>query len=92
MTNINEYQKTVTKVKKYSSNPELYLLAKLTEETGEVAKEIIRKVDGRTVQRDLKSELGDLLWCISAIGENYGITLEEVIEDNLQKLKNRDLL
>jgi len=92
MIDPNEYQNKVTRVKNYSTNPDLYLLAKLTEETGEVAKEIVRKVDGKTVQKDLKSELGDLLWCISAIAESAGITLEEVMEDNLKKLQHRNLL
>lgn len=90
--NIDQYQKAVTKVKKYSSNPSLYLIGKLTEESGEVAKEIIRREDGREEKKDLKSELGDLLWCIAAIADNNDITLSEIIDDNLEKLKERNLL
>ncbi len=93
MKDINEYQKLVTRIKKYPKGQEsLYLLAKLTEETGEVAKELRRKEDGEEMQKDLTSELGDILWCISAIAEENGITMEQVIETNLQKLKQRNLL
>lgn len=93
MLDINEYQKAVTKVKKYKIGQEdLYLLAKLTEETGEVAKEIRRKVDGEPMEKDLTKELGDLLWCITAIAESNNIKLSTVVEENLEKLKERELL
>ena len=93
MLDINEYQKAVTKVKKYKIEQEdLYLLAKLTEETGEVAKEIRRKVDGEPMEKDLTKELGDLLWCISAIAKSNNIKLSTIIEQNLVKLEERKLL
>lgn len=89
----NEYQEAVTRIKKYKEGAEdLYLLAKLTEETGETAKEIRRKVDGEPMEKDLTSELGDLLWCISAIAKHNGITLQEIVDNNIQKLKERNLL
>lgn len=93
MINVDEYQQKATKVKKYKKGQEdLYLLAKLTEETGEVAKEIRRKVDGERMKKDLTKELGDLLWCITAIAEHNSIKLSNIFEENLIKLKERDLL
>lgn len=93
MSSFNEYQEKVTKIKKYPKGKEsLYLLAKLTEESGEVAKELRRKEDGEEMQKDLTLELGDVLWVITAIAEENNITLEEVLDRNLEKLKERNLL
>lgn len=88
----NEYQKTVTRVKKYRENSDLYLLAKLQEETGEVAKEIVKKIDNGESRSDITSELGDILWVITAIAEDNSITLSDVVEENLKKLEERNLL
>ena len=87
------YQEVVTKVKKYpKGDSTLYLLAKMTEESGEIAKEIVRSKDGTSPQKDLTSELGDLLWVITAIAEDNNIRMSEVVEMNLEKLKERNLL
>ena len=90
---IDEYQNLSTRIKRYKEGQEdLYLLAKLTEETGEVAKEIRRKIDGESLQKDLTLELGDLLWCISSIAERNGIKMSTIVESNLTKLSERGLL
>ena len=88
----NIYQEVVTKIKNYKGDPTLYLLAKLSEETGEVAKEMVKKMDGEALTRDLTSELGDILWCITAIAEENDIKLQDIMEQNLVKLSNRGLL
>lgn len=36
------------------------------------------------------SELGDVLWYVSACAEAYGFTLQEVAEYNLKKLQERE--
>lgn len=92
MIDINLYQDRATKVKKYKGPDELYLLAKLTEESGEIAKEIRKNFDGEENQKDMTSELGDLMWCLAAIAKHYGISLEEIIIGNLVKLEERNLL
>lgn len=89
---LDNYQKLVTRIKKYKDNPELYLLGKLTEESGEVAKEIIRRVEDKGGISDMKSELGDLLWVITALAEYYEIQLGDILMSNIEKLKHRDLL
>lgn len=89
---VDLFQKTVTNIKNYKSNPKLYLLGKLTEETGEIAKEIVKGIDGLPSEKDLTSELGDLLWCINAIAEDYGIKLSDIMRCNIEKLDDRNLL
>lgn len=91
---VNNYQQQVTKVKRYPKGIEssLYLLAKLTEESGEVAKEMRKRIEGEVDLKDLKSELGDILWCITAIAEENNITLESIFQTNIEKLRERNLL
>lgn len=92
--NVNNYQQQVTKVKRYPKGVKssLYLLAKLTEESGEVAKEMRKRIEGEVDLKDLKSELGDILWCITAIAEENNITLESIFQSNIEKLRERSLL
>jgi NTP pyrophosphatase (non-canonical NTP hydrolase) len=42
--------------------------------------------------KDLASELGDLLWVITAIAEDNGIPMSQVVEVNIEKLRKRTLL
>ena len=88
----DEYQGIVTKVKKYEGNSDLYLLAKLQEETGELAKEIVKKIEKRQENQDITSELGDILWVVAAIAEDNGIKLSDVVKANVEKLHQRKLL
>lgn len=93
MRDWDEYQELVTKVKKYpEGQEELYLLGKLTEECGEVAKEIVRKSEGRGNSKDFTSELGDLLWVITALAKENNIKLSDIVRNNLNKLQERNLL
>ena len=63
-------------------------------ESGEFS-EVIKKVifqgkDWNEEQRfHLKRELGDVLWYISALADDLGVTLEEVAQANVDKLKSR---
>jgi NTP pyrophosphatase (non-canonical NTP hydrolase) len=70
----------------------------LNGEAGEVAekiKKIIRDHSGDledaiTDQRDsVKKELGDVLWYISALAYEFGLSLEEVANANIKKLQSR---
>ena len=93
MIDIDIYQQQATKVKKYLKGQELlYLLAKLTEETGEVAKEFIKQIDGKDISTDLKSELGDIIWTCIALAELNNITFSDILKENLKKLEERNLL
>ncbi len=67
----------------------------LTNEAGEVAgkiKKIFRDKDGKITEEDrqaLKQELGDVLWYLTQICTELGLTLEDVAEANLVKLFSR---
>ena len=61
-------------------------------EAGEVAgkiKKIFRDQNGQITEEDkqsLKNELGDVLWYLTQICTELGLTLEEVAETNITKI------
>lgn len=67
----------------------------LVNEAGEFAgkiKKIFRDKNGEFSDEDkeaLKGELGDVLWYLTQICTNLGFTLEDVAEENLDKLFSR---
>lgn len=67
----------------------------LVNEAGEFAgkiKKIFRDKNGEFSDADkeaLKGELGDILWYLTQVCTNLGFTLEEVAEENLDKLFSR---
>jgi NTP pyrophosphatase (non-canonical NTP hydrolase) len=63
----------------------------LTGEAGEVA-ELIKKYafHGHDLEVDkLTSELGDVLWYIAVLARKYDVSLSEVAQANVEKLKKR---
>lgn len=90
----NEYQTEAYKTAVYPKNavPHYNGLA-ITEEAGEIAGKIKRFYrDGITIEQlreQVKKESGDLIWEICALLTELGLTLEEVMEDNLAKLRDR---
>jgi NTP pyrophosphatase (non-canonical NTP hydrolase) len=63
----------------------------LAGEAGEVADLLKKKLGhGKAVGLDeITSELGDVLWYMSAIAKWYGLTLDEVAAYNVAKLRKR---
>jgi NTP pyrophosphatase (non-canonical NTP hydrolase) len=63
----------------------------LAGETGEICEKVKKHVrDGRQLDKeDLKKELGDVLWYISALASDLDISLEDVAVSNYEKLKSR---
>ena len=58
-------------------------------EAGEVAEKIKKHMrDGKTLV-GVGLELGDVLWYISALADDLGVTLEEVAQANVDKLQSR---
>lgn len=60
-------------------------------EAGEVT-DYIKKVlfHGHVLNKDkMKEELGDVLWYIATIGTTVGLSLEDIAESNILKLKKR---
>ena len=65
--------------------------AGLAEEAGEVLG-IVRKHVYMAHELDrerLKKELGDVLWCLAVVSGTVGLTLDEVAEANVAKLRAR---
>ena len=63
----------------------------LAEESGEVLG-LVRKhvMLGKPLDRQqLVHELGDALWCLAAVASDLGVTLDEVAEANVAKLRAR---
>ena len=63
----------------------------LAGEAGEVC-DYIKKVThhGHKINRDhIKKELGDVCWYVAVMAHEYGITMNDVLESNIEKLRNR---
>ena len=95
--NLNEYQIKALETAiypKYGTNFS-YPLISLFGECGELAnkiKKIIR--DDKSVITDekrdeIKDELGDILWYLVVLAYEFGFTFDEVAQNNLLKLKDR---
>ncbi len=63
----------------------------LAGEVGEVLNKIKKVARDRTQvnKEDLKAELGDVLWYLSQLAEELGISMEDVAAYNLEKLRDR---
>ena len=95
--NFTEYQNlalaTAIYPKKYET---IYPALGLCGEAGEVAEKIKKSIrDGlhnwpdEQFKEELTKELGDVLWYISALASDLDISLNEIAENNLQKLASR---
>lgn len=63
----------------------------LAGEVGEVCEKVKKHIrdDRELDKQDLKKELGDVLWYLSALASDLGIELEDVAQTNYEKLKSR---
>lgn len=93
----DEYQKQSKGTAQYSSFVPswVYLAMGLAGESGEVVdklKKIVRNNDGSFSEEEkleIQKELGDVLWYISQLCEELGLSLEEVARTNRAKLEDR---
>jgi NTP pyrophosphatase (non-canonical NTP hydrolase) len=95
---LNEYQKkaltTAAYPEKYKT---IYPALGLGNEAGEVMgkiKKYLRGDDGQgemsTERKDaIKGELGDVLWYLSLLASDLGLSMEDVAKTNLDKLQSR---
>jgi len=65
--------------------------AGLAEEAGEVLAHVRKHLlQGRPLDRDAVTlELGDALWCLAIAADTLGVTLAEVAQRNVEKLRSR---
>lgn len=92
--NIAEYQIEVRRNIDPTNNPRLQLAILslgLGGEAGE-CQDLIKKFLGHgkdITLEDLRLELGDLLWYVVAVGDHFGISLQSIIDGNVEKLQAR---
>jgi len=95
--NFEEYQKKSRKTAIYPNvgNDFIYVTMGLASEAGEVAgklKKVIRDKNGvidDETKKEIKKELGDVLWYISQLASELGLSLDEIAQDNIEKLYSR---
>ncbi len=93
----DEYQEQSKGTAQYSDflPPWVYLALGLAGESGEVIdklKKIARNKDGKFDAEDkleIKKELGDVLWYISQLCQELGLSLDDVAQTNRAKLEDR---
>jgi NTP pyrophosphatase (non-canonical NTP hydrolase) len=93
---LSEYQRLSRSTARYPRKEALtYPALGLAGEAGEFAdhaKKVIRDDDGEvTPQRReaMAKELGDVLWYVAQLASELGLELEQVAQDNLDKLLSR---
>ena len=91
---LNEYQALAQRTSRKDISPDDHLMNAmlgLAGETGECC-DLVKKCffqDGRDIRADLKDELSDVLWYIAEGVSAMGLTLEEVAQHNVDKLRRR---
>ena len=89
-----DYQIAAARTANSTLTPDDALLdaaAGLAEEAGEVLA-LVRKqrFQGRPFDRgDMITELGDALWCLASVATSLGVTLDDVADRNIAKLRAR---
>lgn len=70
------------------TEPMPYLVLGLNGEAGEIAEGLKKHIRDGTPFNPLL-ELGDVLWYVAMIADEFGYSLDEVAEKNLGKLRDR---
>lgn len=95
---LEEYQKATNETAVYPKENNLgltYTTLGLASEAGEVAgkfKKVIRDMDGKMsdeVKKEMGKEVGDVLWYVSQVCTELGLSLEKIAAENLEKLRSR---
>ena len=89
--NFEEYQEAARKTAIYPEAQRIvYPALGLCGESGEVAEKVKKWIRDGSLDRDsLKKELGDVLWYLSALAGDLGLTLDEIAVANVEKLRSR---
>lgn len=88
---MNDYQKQAFTTATEECKNIFYMTMGMTGEAGEIANKVKKVMrDGKQLDlEDIKHELGDVLWYVASFATVLGIDLEEVAQENLDKLKSR---
>lgn len=86
----DEYQQVVRDVRLPSANRD-YVLLGLSGEVGELNSIFAKNIRDNTALdiNTVVKEIGDVLWFISALSDDMGVSLEEVALRNAAKLTSR---
>ena len=84
----DEYQKQSKETAIYE-HPIIYTTLGLCGESGEVAEKVKKHLRDGSSLDELKKELGDVLWYISAIASDLKLSLDDIAETNISKLTSR---
>lgn len=94
MNAFNDYQQQARKFAIYKEP--LYPVFALSEETGELHKIYAKKARGDEAYQDednnrrlIKGELGDIMWMIANIATDNNLTVQEIVDYNIEKLNSR---
>jgi len=95
--NFDKYQEESKKTARYlHKNRYSYTALGLSGEVGEVSehvKRILRGEDNGEMSKErvknLKKELGDVLWYLTQLATELGISLDDIATENLKKLFSR---
>lgn len=71
------------------------ILARLTEEVGELAREINhqygpKKKKAGEAENTIKAEVGDILYALACLANAEGFSLQEALEQSIEKVETRD--
>ncbi len=90
---VKEYQEIIKKTAVFPKEIGVpYCTMGLCGEAGEVAekvKKLYRDREGLVTpefRKDIKKELGDVVWYVTALANEFNLTLEEILEANYNKL------
>src|SRR5512135_2422982 len=97
--NFADYQDKAKQTARYPviGHAVIYPTLGLTNEAGEVSgkiKKIFRDKDGIIGEAErsaLKAELGDVLWYLAQVSTELGLSLDEIAENNIAKLLDRQM-
>jgi NTP pyrophosphatase (non-canonical NTP hydrolase) len=88
--NFNEYQNEALSFRLATAD-EAYVMFGLVGEVGELYGHVAKVIrDGLEADREyVKKELGDILWFVSQLAYDAGLSFEDVAAANIQKLASR---
>ena len=89
----NDYQDKVLQYRTKTAD-EMYAVIGLSGEVGELHSFIAKAIrdgvkDEAEFETNIKKELGDILWFIAAIADDFETSLDEIAQGNYYKLKDR---
>lgn len=92
-----DYEESAAKTAIYPHSESItYPILGINGEAGEIAekwKKVLRDQNGGlnfTDSKELRKEIGDVLWYLAALAHDLGYTLEQCAQENLVKLKDRE--